>query len=86
MRLCLSAQNFFAYNQSNHYNIRQKILFLVKWGFPYSDIRNIPLDELSDYIKMINEYYEEKRRVESGGEPSSPSEPRPIGIVNKAAF
>lgn len=62
------------------------MLHLVKWGFSYSDIRNIPLDEVDEYIKLINEYYEERKRQQTEGLPSSPDEPKTIGQLNPSMF
>lgn len=61
------------------------MLHLVKWGFPYRDIRNIPLDEVDEYIKLINDYYEKRKQAESGAS-GPPNDPKTIGQINPAAF
>lgn len=88
MRLCLLARNFFAFSPSNIKNIRQKICYLVKWGFSYSDVKNIPIDEIDDFVGIINEYYEAKAKAERG-EPQDSSgsdNPKMSGSVNPTAF
>lgn len=63
------------------------MLHLVKWGFPYSDIRNIPLDEVDEYIQLINEYYENKKRQAlEGNNTSMNDEPKSIGQLNPSMF
>jgi len=60
---------------------------LVNWGFPYGDIRNIPIDEVESYIKMINEYNERKRKAEEGTpDDNVPAVPKTVGNVNPTAF
>ncbi len=62
------------------------MLHLVKWGFSYSDIRNIPLDEVDEYIKLINEYYEERKRQSEGISGNVPDDPKTIGQLNPSMF
>ena len=79
------AQSSFAFDPENIHSIREKILYLVKWGFPYSDVRNIPLDEVNEHIENINEYYKRKnnpQNYDSGGS----ADPKPIGQVNPTVF
>jgi len=61
------------------------MLHLVKWGFPYSDVRNIPLDEVDEYIRLINEYYEQKIKQQEGV-PSVSDDPKTIGQLNPSMF
>lgn len=54
---------------------------MVKWGFSYSDLKNMPLDEFFEYTKLIEEHFkEEERRMKegNGGEPQK-QDPKPIG-------
>lgn len=62
------------------------MLHLVKWGFPYSDVRNIPLDEVDEYIRLINEYHEQKRKQQEQGAPSVSDDPKTIGQLNPSMF
>ena len=80
------AQSFFAFEPDNIHNIRFKMLHLIKWGFPYSDLRRIPLDEIDEYIKLINEYYEQQRTAQNSGASGPPEDPKSIGQINPSMF
>ena len=80
------ALTFFAFEPNNIHNIRFKKLHLVKWGFAYSDIRNIPIDEVDEYIKLINEFYEQRKKQAEVGASGPPDDPKTIGQINPSAF
>lgn len=55
---------------------------MVEWGFDYQSLKNMPVDEFYDYIKLLNET-SERRAKEAKGKPQDQADdqPNPIGKV-----
>ena len=57
---------------------------MVKWGFEYDSISNMPLDEYYDFLELMNKHNDEERKASSGGgSDQAPvrQEAKPIGSV-----
>ena len=74
--------SFFAFNPANIHTIRYNVFNLIKWGFSYSDLKNMPLDEFYEYIKLYNEEIERKNReVDRLNEPVIQERKKTIGEI-----
>ena len=58
---------------------------MVKWGFDFGYINDMPLDEYYEYLDLINKHNKEEadeaRRSGGGGSNEAPNQPKPIGLV-----
>lgn len=52
-------RNFFVINQDEYqdyiYGVRKNVLYLVHYGFSREEVYYMPIGEMLDYIKIINE-------------------------------
>jgi hypothetical protein len=65
------------------------MIMMVKWGFSYGDLKNMPLHEFFEYIDLIKEYNEDQeaqRKAQETGQIDAGDAPKSIGMVNPAAF
>lgn len=72
--------SFFAFSPENIHNVRYNLFYLIDWGFSYSDLVSMPLDEFYEYIELLNKH--RKKENEKISEPAMvPERPKTIGEV-----
>jgi len=54
---------FFGFNEENLTRIQESFFYLIKWGFSYSDLKDIPVFEYNKYVSLLNNYYKEKKEA-----------------------
>jgi len=55
--------NFFVFSPKNIGQIREAVFYLVKWGFNYETLMQVPMDEFMDYIQLLADYNERKKNA-----------------------
>lgn len=72
--------SFFAFSPENIHNVRYNLFYLIDWGFAYSDLVSMPLDEFYEYIELLNKH----RKKENESVPQNnfvQERPKTIGEV-----
>ena len=74
--------SFFAFSPENIHNVRYNLFYLIDWGFAYSDLVSMPLDEFYEYIELLNKHRKkENDYVTKEQTPNIPDRPKTIGEV-----
>ena len=77
-------KGFFAYPKDYIRNIRWNALQMVHYGFTREEVYFMPITELQDYIKILNEQHEEEEqaRLNAMHSNSAPQEGITSGMIN----
>ena len=78
-------RTFFAFPSGHINEIRWNALQLIHYGFSRDEVYFMPITELQDYIKMINQTYEEEeeaRRTAMAASSTSSKEGITSGMIN----
>lgn len=61
--LSLSGLSFFVFNPENIHNLRYNLFYLIEWGFTYSDLISMPLEEFYEYIELLNKHRKREKET-----------------------